>query len=190
MKKFVLMMACLFLVCGTSIAQDKEALKAQKAAMKEAASTLKKAKNTYDMSIPNEQYGRKETDFEKLSTARELIESAMQNQYSKDDADTWETASNIFYEYYKKQENEVKADPDNEKIKADFLALSIKLLNISQIIFYFVSDFCFTNHIHGTVGIVQCPNHRILSGISGIYPFKHQMINRNIHFFRIILRSL
>ena len=129
MKKFVLIMVCLFLVCNTSIAQDKEALKAEKAARKEAASTLKKARNTYEMSIPNEQYGRKETDFEKLASARELIESAMQNQYTKDDADTWEIATNILYEYYKKQENEVKADPDNEKIKTDFLALSIKLLD-------------------------------------------------------------
>ena len=121
-------MVGLFLVGGSAMAQDKEALKAQKAAQKEAESTLKKAKNTYEMSIPNAQYGRKETDYEKLATARQLIESAMQNQYTKDDANTWKTATEIMYEYYKKQDNEVKADPDNESLKSEFLQTGIQLL--------------------------------------------------------------
>ncbi|MDE5739532.1 MAG: hypothetical protein K2H92_04370 [Bacteroidaceae bacterium] len=68
MKKFVLMMVSLFLISG-AYAQDKEALKAQKAAQKEAESTLKKAKNAYERSIPNAQYGRKETDFTRLANA-------------------------------------------------------------------------------------------------------------------------
>lgn len=69
MKKLVLMMVGLFLF-SASYAQDKEALKAQKEAQKEAEKVVKKAKTTYELSIPNAQYGRKETDFEKLGTTR------------------------------------------------------------------------------------------------------------------------
>ena len=117
MKKLVLAMAGLLLIGTTAMAQDKEALKAQKEAQKEAEKVLKKAKSTYETSIPNPQYGRKETDFEKLATALPLIESAMANEYTKDDIDTWQTAADISYEFYKKLETNVKADPDNEKLK-------------------------------------------------------------------------
>ena len=129
MKKFVLMMVGLFLIGGAALAQDKEALKAQKAAMKEAESTLKKAKSTYELSIPNAQYGRKETDFEKLDAARALIESAVANQYTKDNALAWKTAADIEFEYFKKQDNEVKADPENEQLKKDFIIKCSTLLN-------------------------------------------------------------
>jgi cation transport regulator ChaB len=132
MKKLVLMMVGLLLISGSALAQDKEALKAQKAAMKEAESTLKKAKSTFEMSIPNAQYGRKETDFEKLATARELAESAVANQYTKDNAEAWKVAADIAFEYFKKQDNEVKADPENEQLKKNFLEESLKLLNYCQ----------------------------------------------------------
>ena len=121
MKKLVLMMVGLFLFNAT-YAQDKEALKARKEAQKEAEKTLKKAKTTYETSIPNAQYGRKETDFEKLATALPLIESAIQSEYTKDDIDTWKTAADISYEFYKKLEAEVKADPDNEQLKEKYIA--------------------------------------------------------------------
>lgn len=127
MKKLVLAMAGLLLIGTTAMAQDKEAIKAQKAAMKEAESTLKKAKSTYETSIPNPQYGRKETDFAKLATALPLIESAMANEYTKDNMDTWQTAADISYEFYKKLETNVKADPDNEKLKQQYIDDGIKL---------------------------------------------------------------
>lgn len=130
MKKLVLIMVGLFLIT-TANAQDKEALKAQKEAKKAAESAFKKAKSTYEMSIPNETYGRKETDFEKLAGALPLIETAMESEYTRDNADTWKVAANIMFEFYKKQDNEVKADPDNEQLKADFLDKSSKLLTYS-----------------------------------------------------------
>ena len=81
MKKLVLIMAGLFLLT-TANAQDKEALKAQKAAQKEAESTLKKARTIYETSIPNQQYGRKETVFEKLDGALPLIQAATESEYT------------------------------------------------------------------------------------------------------------
>ncbi|MBQ9665639.1 MAG: hypothetical protein IJV33_04115 [Bacteroidaceae bacterium] len=128
MKKLVLIMAGLFLFTVAN-AQDKEALKAQKAAIKEAESTLKKAKSIYETSIPNPQYGRKETDYAKLDGALPLIESALQNEYTKNDIQTFQTAADIYYQYYVKKENEVKADPDNEQLKGEFIDLSSKTLN-------------------------------------------------------------
>lgn len=128
MKKLVLMMVGLFLLGGTAIAQDKEALKAEKEARKAAEATVKKARSTYEMSIPNQQYGRKETNFEKLGTALPLIEEAMTNEFTKNDAQTWKLAADIYNEYYKKQENEVKADPDNEQLKQEFITTSSKVM--------------------------------------------------------------
>ena len=120
MKKLVLMMVGLFLI-SSAYAQDKAALKAQKEAEKEAKATFKKAKSTYETSIPNEAFGRKETDFEKLATAVPLIESAIQNEFTNKDMDTWKVASDIQQEFYNKENNEVKADPDNEQLKKNFL---------------------------------------------------------------------
>lgn len=131
MKKLVLMMVGLFLL-SSAYAQDKEALKAQKEAEKEAKATFKKAKSIYETSIPNEVYDRKETDFGKLAGALPLIESAIQNEFTNKDLDTWRTASDIYYEYYKKEEAEVKADPDNEQLKKQLLDRGLQLVNSAQ----------------------------------------------------------
>ena len=128
MKKLVLMMVGLFLL-SSAYAQDKESLKAQKEAEKEAKATFKKAKSIYETSIPNETYDRKETDFEKLAGALPLIESAIQNEYTNQDIDTWKTAVDIQYEFYKKEEAAVKADPDNEELKKPYLETCTKLMN-------------------------------------------------------------
>lgn len=127
MKKLVLMMVSLFLI-SSAYAQDKEALKAQKEAAKEAEKVVKKATTIYETSIPNPQYGRKETDFEKLASALPLIQSAIENEYTKNDAQTWKTAANVLYEYYKKQDNEIKADPDNEQLRKAYIDTSSKTL--------------------------------------------------------------
>lgn len=123
MKKVFLFMAGLLLV-GAANAQTKEELKAQKAAIKDAESLVKKAKTTYESSIPNPQYGRKETDFAKLDGALDLINQAMTNQYVKDNKDTWQAAADINYEYYKKLENEAKAD---ESVKPKYIECSAKV---------------------------------------------------------------
>lgn len=131
MKKLVLMMVGLFLF-SSAYAQDKAALKAQKEAEKAAKSTFKKAKTIYETSIPNKEFGRTVTDFEKLSTALPLIESAVQNEYTNKDVDTWKVASDIQYEYYQKENNDLKADPDNEQLKKKFLETNMKLINYCQ----------------------------------------------------------
>lgn len=127
MKQLVLMMVSLFLI-SSAYAQDKEALKAQKEAQKEAESTLKKAKNMYEMSIPNAQYGRKVTDFQRLATALEMSQSTINNEFTKNNALTWKVAADIQNEYYKKLDNEIKADPDNESLQENFVEVSAKLL--------------------------------------------------------------
>ncbi len=131
MKKLVLMMVGLFLLTS-AYAQDKEALKAQKEAEKEAKATLKKAKSIYETSIPNETYDRKVTDFEKLAGALPLIESAIQNEYTKQEMDTWKTATDIQYEFYKKEDAAIKADPDNEQLREQYLETCTKLMNYSR----------------------------------------------------------
>ncbi len=131
MKKLVLMMVGLFLL-SSAYAQDKEALKAQKEAEKEAKSTFKKAKVIYETSIPNKEYGRDKTDFEKLAEALPLIESAVQNQYTNQNVETWKVASDIQYEYYQKESAEIKADPDNEQLKKKFLETNMKLINYCE----------------------------------------------------------
>ena len=128
MKKLVLMMVGFFLITS-AYAQDKAALKAQKEAEKAAKATFKKARSIYETSIPNPEFGRKETDFEKLSGALPLIESAIQSEFTNKDIDTWKTAAEIQQEYYKKEEAEVKADPDNEEKKSQFLETAQKLIN-------------------------------------------------------------
>ncbi len=125
MKKVFLFMAGL-LLAGAASAQSKEELKAQKAAIKEAETLVKKAKSTYETSIPNQQYGRKETDFGKLDGALDLINQAMTNQYTKNNKDTWQVAADITNEYYKKLENESKAD---DSAKPKFIETSAKLVD-------------------------------------------------------------
>lgn len=127
MKKIALFVGCLLLLSSGAYAQDKEALKAQKEAQKEAKSSLKKAGTTYEMSIPNAQYGRKETNFEKLATALPLIEAAMKSEFTAIDPDTWKIGAQIQNEYYKKLENETKADPDNAQLMQAFIECSEKL---------------------------------------------------------------
>lgn len=117
-------MAGLLLV-GSANAQTKEELKAQKAAQKEAEALVKKAKQTYETSIPNPQYGRKETDFAKLDGAVNLINQAIQNQYTQNVAQTWLVAADITNEYYKKLENEAKAD---ESVKPKYIETSGNLI--------------------------------------------------------------
>ncbi|MCH5175072.1 MAG: hypothetical protein J1F40_04240 [Prevotellaceae bacterium] len=128
MKRFAFIMAGLLLFSAAN-AQDKEALKAQKDAQKAAESALKKAKQTYELSIPNPQYGRKETDFNKLENSLPLIQEAMKSEYTKDNPQTWKTAADIELEYYKKLENETKADPDNEDLKQKYIETSSNLVN-------------------------------------------------------------
>lgn len=128
MKKFVLIMVGLFLIT-TANAQDKAALKAQKAAKKAAEKSLKEAKSTYEMSIPNPQYGRKETNYEKLETSLPLIKAAMESEYTKDNPQTWKLAADIEYQYYTNIENESKADPDNNELKKKYIETSAKLLS-------------------------------------------------------------
>lgn len=117
------------LLFSAANAQDKDALKAQKEAQKAAESALKKAKQTYELSIPNPQYGRKETDFNKLENSLPLIQEAIKSEYTKDNPQTWKTAADIELEYYKKLENETKADPDNEALKQKYIEASSNLLN-------------------------------------------------------------
>lgn len=131
MKKTALILSCLMLLSTGAQAQDKEALKAQKEAQKEAKNAFKKARNTYEMSIPNAQYGRKETDFEKLATTLPFIQAAMQSEYTKNDADTWQVAACIELEYFKKLENETKADPDNESLRQSFIESAERLASYS-----------------------------------------------------------
>ncbi len=118
-------MATLLFV-GAANAQDKEALKAQKAAQKEAEALVKKAKQTYETSIANPQYGRKETDFAKLEPAVSLIEQALTNEYTKNDMQTWKTAADIQAQYYTKYENEAKAD---ESARPKFIETASKLVD-------------------------------------------------------------
>lgn len=125
MKKALLFIAGLLIVGTSANAQDKEALKAEKAAIKEAQSILKKAKQTYELSIPNPQVGRKETDFAKLDGAVDLINQAIANKYTKDDMLTYEVASNITQQYYTRYENEAKAD---ETIKPKFIETASNLI--------------------------------------------------------------
>ena len=105
MKKIFL--ACALLAAMTASAQM---TKEEKAAMKEAQSVVKKALSTYNGSVKNEQSGRKETNFEKMDLARDMIKPALTNQYTKDDAQTWQTAADIEYQYFLKYEVAAKAD--------------------------------------------------------------------------------
>lgn len=69
------------------------------------------------------------TDFAKLEGALPLIAQATTNEYTKDKMDTWKVAADTYFEFYQKQENEIKNDPNNEELRAAFVELSEKLLN-------------------------------------------------------------
>ena len=105
MKKIFL--ACALLATLTANAQM---TKEEKAAMKEAQSVVKKALSTYNGSVKNEQSGRKETNFEKMDQARDMIKPALTNPNTKDDAHTWQTAADIEFQYFLKYEVAAKAD--------------------------------------------------------------------------------
>ncbi|MBQ9640378.1 MAG: tetratricopeptide repeat protein [Bacteroidaceae bacterium] len=111
MKKIIL--ACALLAAMTANAQM---TKEEKAAMKEAQSVVKKAQSTYNGAVKNEQSGRKETNFEKMDPAREMIKPALTNQYTKDDAHTWQVAADIEYQYYLKYDVEAKADESRKPL--------------------------------------------------------------------------
>lgn len=123
-KNYLLAMGLLLL--GTSIyAQDKEAAKAEKAAEKEAMSVLKEAKRGYETSIPNLQYGRKETNFDKLAVAQAAIEKAGNNKFTKNLAETWKVAADINYEFFKKYDEQAKID---ESVRPLSIAASEKVV--------------------------------------------------------------
>jgi len=128
MKKIALFMAGLLFFGAAANAQDKEALKAQKEAQKAAAATLKKATNIYEGSIANPQYGRKETDYDKLSEALPLIKEALANEYTKNDAQTYKTAAEIEYQMWLKTDAQLKADPENAELSNKFVQSSSDLV--------------------------------------------------------------
>ena len=120
MKKVVLLCAGLMALSTTMNAQDKEALKLEKQAIKEAEKTVKKARQEYEMSIPNPQYGRKETNFEKLDGAKALIEQTVTNKYVQNNKDTWKTAADIMYKYYAKYKTEAETDETKKALEAEY----------------------------------------------------------------------
>ena len=124
MKKVVLLCAGLMALSTTMNAQDKEALKLEKQAIKEAEKTVKKARQEYEMSIPNPTYGRKETNFEKLDGAKALIEQAITNKYVQNNPETWKTAADIMDEYFKKYDVLGRED-DNAKATASEYAYKL-----------------------------------------------------------------
>lgn len=127
MKKFMII-AALAGFAMTVSAQSKEELKAEKAAQKEAEKVVKKAKTDYEMSIPNAQYGRKETNFEKLDGAKALIDEALNNKYTKNSMEALQTAANIYGLYFKKYQDDANADPDNDAKKVPMLDAASKLV--------------------------------------------------------------
>lgn len=120
MKKLLFACAGLMLLSTSINAQDKEALKAEKAAIKDAQSLVKKARQQYEMSIPNAQYGRKETNFEKLDGAKDLIKQAMNNKYVVDNPETWKVATDIYGEYFRKYDELGKLNDADRAIATDY----------------------------------------------------------------------
>ncbi len=108
------------MVSATMNAQSKE----EKEAIKAAEKVLKDAEKTYSMSIPNQQYGRKETNFEKLDGAKNLINQALENEITKKNANTYKVAADIYSEYYKKYEND-------ESNKSLFIDAAAKIVDSS-----------------------------------------------------------
>lgn len=127
MKK-LLYLAALAVVALSANAQSKEELKALKEAQKEAEKVVKHARQTYEQSIPNAQYGRKETDFTKLAEAKAMIEQAIANKYSAEDAETYKVAADIAAQYYNKYDNAVKANMDDTEAKVNLINTSKELV--------------------------------------------------------------
>lgn len=130
MKK-IMFLAALGFFTLTANAQSKEELKAIKEATKEAEKQVKKAKEGYEMSIPNPQYGRKETDFTKLDAAKALIKEALANKYNELNPAAYSTAVDILNEYYKKYEGQIKAGDESNKeeyinVASDMIKNAIK----------------------------------------------------------------
>lgn len=128
MKKYLLIFVGLILAAGSVSAQDKEALKALKAAQKEAEGMVKKARSKYQGSIADPQMGRKETDFVKMQEALDLSNAAIANEHNAQNKEAWHTAADIEYCYYKKLEGEVKTD---ESRQPEFLASCQRLADYS-----------------------------------------------------------
>lgn len=120
MKKVFFLCAGLIALSTSMNAQDKEALKLEKQAIKEAEKTVKKARQEYEMSIPNPQYGRKETNFEKLDGAKALIEQAVTNKYVQNNKETWKVAADIMYKYYAKYKTEAESDETKKALEAEY----------------------------------------------------------------------
>lgn len=117
MKKYLFIASCFFCLSATSVyAQvDKEAAKAEKAARSEADKMVKKARQTYEFSIPNPQYGRKETDYAKLEGAHTMIQEALSNKYAKENPETYRAAFDIEYLYFQQAENAIKAGDESAR---------------------------------------------------------------------------
>ncbi len=120
MKKLLFACAGLMLLSTSMNAQDKEALKLEKQAKKEAESLVKKAESTYKQSIPNAEYGRKEMNWEKMDVAKSLIDQAVENKYVKDNKDTWKLATDINYKYFEKYKKLAETDETQKATEAEY----------------------------------------------------------------------
>lgn len=126
MKKYLLIALGLIVATSATFAQavDKEALKAQKAAQKEAAALVKKTREKFNGAIANPQLGRKETDYVKMQDALESSNQSIANELNKDNKEAWRNAADIEYVFYKKLEADVKTD---ESLQSQFLASAKRL---------------------------------------------------------------
>lgn len=132
MKKFFVIVSCLLAISTTGVyaqAVDKEALKAEKAAIKAAEGMAKKAQSIYNSSKPDPQMGRKETNFEKLEEGHAMIKEAIANKYNANNAAAFATAAEIEYLYFNKISDDIKADPENVELKKQMLDCSEAIVN-------------------------------------------------------------
>lgn len=129
MKKFMFIAALALVAGNTAFAQSKEELKAIKEATKEAEKVVKKAEQAYEMGIPNQQYGRKETNYDKINEANTLIQEALNNQYTKNQAKTYKVAADITGQLYMKLDNAIKAGDESDEAKKEMAQISEKLVN-------------------------------------------------------------
>lgn len=127
MKK-IMFIAALATFALTANAQSKEELKAQKEAQKAAEKVVKKAATDLEQSLANPNFGRKETNFDKLSTVRASIAEALKNPLCQTQ-EAYKVAADVALEYYKKYDAQVKAGDDSAN--QDLLAASVELLNYS-----------------------------------------------------------
>lgn len=125
MKKIYLIAMGMFLLGVNVNAQSKEELKALKEAQKAAEKMVKDAERNYTMSIPNPQYGRKETNFDRLDGAKATIDEAIKNKYNQDNPMTWKVAADIYKQYYTKYEEASKLD---ESLKPLYIDAATKVV--------------------------------------------------------------